>query len=99
MAIRDKKKFVSASEPSRTWSSVAEFKTAMNITDDGPFKNVASKQSKANEWFLEDGVVHAYVFYANIDDRNAAQTPYKNAVASAGDKRKYIMYHLASEEV
>lgn len=99
MAIRDKKKFVSASEPSKTWSSIAEFKTAMGMTDDSPLKNISSKQSKANEWFLEDGVVHAYVFYADMDDKNAATTAYQNAVTSSGDNRKYIMYNLATEEV
>ncbi len=99
MAIRVKKKFVSASEPSKTWSSVADFKTAMNMTDDSPLKNLASKQSKATEWFIEDGFVHAYVFYASTDDLNAAVSAYQTKITNDSINRAYTMYTLSTEEV
>ena len=99
MAIRVKKKFVSASEPSKTWSSIADFKTAMNMTDDSPLKNVASKQSKATEWFIEDGFIHAYIFYANTDDLNTAKAAYEAKVTNDSINVAYIMSTLSTEEV
>lgn len=99
MAIRVKKKFLSVAEPSRTWSSVDQFKTALEFNDSGPLKNVASKQSKATEWFIEDGVVHAYNFYANMDDKNAAVTAYQSKVTNDSITRKYTMSELAVEEI
>ena len=99
MAIRVKKKFLSVAEPDKTWSSVDEFKTALEFSESSPLKNVAGKQSKAVEWFLEDGVVHAYAFFANMDDKNAAVTAYQNKVTNDSITRKYTMSELAVEEI
>ena len=99
MAIRVKKKFLSVAEPSRTWSSVDQFKTALEFNDSGPLKNVASKQSKATEWFIEDGFIHAYIFYANTDDLNTAKAAYEAKVTNDSINVAYIMSTLSTEEV
>ena len=77
-----------------------EFKTALGgFNDSSPLKNVAGKQSKATEWFVEDGVLHAYAFFANMDDKNAAVTAYQNKVTNDSITRKYTMSELAVEEI
>ena len=99
MAIRVKKKYILKSDTNKVWSSVDEFKTACDLGGGSSLYNVSNKQTKATEYFLEDGVGFSYAYYASTDDLNAAVAAYQAKVTNDSIDRAYTMSTVSTEEV
>jgi len=99
MAIRVKKKYILKSDTDKVWSSVDEFKTACDLGDGSALYNVSNKQTKATEYFLEDGVAFSHAYYASTDDLNAAVAAYQSKVTDDSIDRAYTMSTVSTEEV
>jgi hypothetical protein len=100
MAIKVTYSVKSVADASATFSSVDDCKDKLSIGSSSELENVASKQTKANEWAIDsDGNVTFASFYANTDDRDVQKQAYLDKVAELSLTRKYDFTEVSVEEL